>query len=66
MGGREPLVATTTRSEVREATGILLVVRWDGEDGLLKVIIAELLEGDRSCDSGEHRDVWHTEIGGVI
>lgn len=56
----------TTRSEVREATGILLVVRWDGEDGLLKVIIAELLEGDRSCDSGEHRDVWHTEIGGVI
>lgn len=56
----------TTRSEVREATGVLFVVRWDGEDGLLKVIIAELLEGDRSCDSGEHRDVWHTEIGGVI
>lgn len=56
----------TTRSEVREATGVLFVVRWDGEDGLLKVIVAKLLEGDRRCDSGEHRDVWHTEIGGVI
>lgn len=43
--------------EVREAAGILLVVVGNGEDGVIELVVTELLERHSGRDGGEHRDV---------
>lgn len=43
--------------EVREAAGILLVVVGNGEDGVVELVVTELLERHSGRDGGEHRDV---------
>lgn len=43
--------------EVGEAAGILLVVVGNAEDGVVELVVAELLEGHSGRDGGEHRDV---------
>lgn len=48
---------SSPRSEVGEAAGILFVLGRDEEDGIVKVIVAELLEGDGGGDGREHGDV---------
>lgn len=47
----------TSGSEIREAAGILFVVVWDGENGLLEFVVAELLKRHGSGDGGKHGDV---------
>lgn len=43
--------------EVWEAAGILLVVLRNGENGVIKVVVTELLERHSGRDGGEHWDV---------
>lgn len=43
--------------EVREAAGILLVVVGNGEDGVIELVVTELLERHSGRDGGEHRDI---------
>lgn len=38
--------------------GVFLVLRWDDEDGLFELIVAEFLKGDGRRDGGEDGDVW--------
>lgn len=44
-------------SEVWEATGIFFVLRRDGENGLVKFVVAKFLKGDGGGDRGEDGDV---------
>ena len=46
-----------TGLKVGEAAGVFFVLAGDGEDGLLELVVAELLEGDGGGDGGEHGDV---------
>ena len=44
-------------SKVRKAAGILFELVGYGEDGVLKLVVAELLKRHCRCDGGKHRDV---------
>lgn len=46
--------------EIWEAAGIFLVVVWDGENGLLEFVVAELLKRHGGRDGGKHGDVCNT------
>lgn len=45
------------RLKVREAAGVFFVVVGNGKNGLIKLIVAKLLESHRGCDRRKDRDV---------
>lgn len=45
-------------SEIWEAARIFFVVVRDGENGLVELVIAELLKRHSGRDGGKHGDVW--------
>lgn len=45
------------RLKVREAAGVFFVVVGNGKNGLIELIVAELLESHRGCDGWKDRDV---------
>ncbi len=45
-------------SEVWEAAGIFFVVVGNRKNGVVELVVAELLKGHGGSDGGENRDVW--------
>lgn len=45
-------------SEVWEAAGILFVVVGNRKNGVVELVVAELLKGHGGSDGGENGDVW--------